>query len=117
MDPRIAEECLSGSWLAQRTAIEPRLIEAMRRAGELIAVRPEGAREHYYPVWQFDEDWRPLPAVQRITRAARERRLSENRLYEVLTRRVGLGAGPRAKLGDALREGREEQVLAAVRAA
>jgi hypothetical protein len=112
---RLATEALSGSWLAARTALEPRLIEAMRRDGELIGVRPPGAREHYYPLWQFDDDWQPLPAVKRITVAARERGLDENRLYDVLSRRLGLGGEQR--LGSTLRAGNVDRVLAAIRSA
>jgi hypothetical protein len=112
---RLSTEALTGSWLAQRLALEPRLIEAMRRSGELIAVRPPGSWEHYYPVWQFDEEWRPLPAVQRVTRAARERGLSDDRLYEVLSTRLGLGGEKR--LASALRAENGERVVAAVRAA
>jgi hypothetical protein len=112
---RLSTEALTGSWLATRTAIEPRLIEAMRRDGELIGVRPPGSSEHYYPLWQFDEDWRPLPAVKRITDAARERGLDENRLYEVLSTRLGLGGEQR--LASALRAGNVDRVVAAVRSA
>ena len=43
----------------------------MRRAGELIAYRPDGAREHYYPLWQFDEEWQPLPIIPQLVREAR----------------------------------------------
>ena len=111
----LSTEALTGSWLSVRTALEPRLIEAMRRDGELIAVRPRGAREYYYPVWQFDEDWRPLPGVKRITDAARERGLDENQLYDVLSRRQGLGGDQR--LGSALRGGNVDRVVAAIRSA
>jgi hypothetical protein len=111
----LATEALTGSWLAVRTALEPRLIEAMRRDGELIAVRPRGASEYYYPVWQFDEDWKPLPGVKRITAAARERGLDENQLYDVLSRRLGLGGEQR--LGSALRGGNVDRVIAAIRSA
>jgi hypothetical protein len=108
-------DSLSASWLAVRLGVEPRKIEATRRAGELIAHRPEGAHEYYYPVWQFDEDWRPLPIVPRIVRTAREVGLSENRLYALLNARSGLrGEG---RLADALREGRVDHVLSAIRAA
>jgi hypothetical protein len=117
VDPlkRLSTEALTGSWLAQRLAIEPRLIEAMRRSGELIAVRPPGSWEHHYPVWQFDEEWQPLPAVQRVTRAARERGLSDDRLYEVLSTRLGLGGEKR--LASAMRVENGERVVAAVRTA
>ena len=115
MDTRIARDSLSASWLAERLAVEPRRLEAMRRDGELIAVRPEGSQEHYYPVWQFDEDWRPSPVVPRLVRAARDAGLADNRLYELLNARAGLGSGRR--LTDVLREGGDEHVLAAVRSA
>jgi hypothetical protein len=108
-------DSLSASWLAVRIAIEPRKIEAMRRAGELIAFRPDGADEHYYPVWQFDDEWRPLPIVPRIVREAREAGLSDSRLYALLNARSGL-AGER-RLAAALREGRVDHVLNAIRAA
>ena len=115
MAVRAAEDTLSGSWLAVRTGLEPLIIEGMRRDGELIAFRPEGSHEPYYPVWQFDEEWQPLPIVPRLVRAARERGMSENRLYEALTARAGLASGRR--LADSLREGRDEHVLEAIRLA
>lgn len=109
------EDALTGSWLSVRTGVEPRTIEAMRRSGELIAFRPQGAYEHYYPLWQFDENWQPLPAVKRVTAAARERGLDEKRLYEVLSARVGLGGDER--VGASLRRDNGERVLAAIRSA
>jgi hypothetical protein len=112
---RLSTEALTGSWLSARTALEPRLIEAMRRDGELIGVRPRGSQEHYYPLWQFDEDWRPLPAVKRITAAARERGLDDNRLYEVLSARLGLGGEQR--LASALRAGNVDRLVTAIRSA
>ena len=116
MATRLAEDTLSASWLASRLAIEPRKLDAMRRAGELIAYLPTGAREHYYPLWQFDEEWRPLPIVTQLVREARSRGLSDNRVYEVLSARSGSVAEGR-RLGDSLREGRDDHVLDAIRAA
>ena len=113
---KVAEDSLSASWLAVRTGTEPRRLDAMRRAGELIGYRPKGAREHYYPVWQFDDEWRPLPIVPRLVREGRSRGLTENRLYEILSARAGLYGGA-ARLGDSLREGRDEHVLDAIRLA
>ena len=115
MAARVAEDTLSGSWLSVRTGIEPLLIEAMRRDGELIAFRPPGAREHYYPLWQFDDDWQPLPIVTRLVREARARGLTENRIYEILSARAGLGGDRR--LADSLREGRSDHVLETIRTA
>lgn len=116
MATRVAKDSLSASWLAVRLGMEPLRLEGMRRAGELVAYRPEGAREHYYPLWQFDEDWRPLPIIPMLVREARERGLGENRLYETLAARSGMSAGG-GRLADSLREGRDEHVLEAVRLA
>ena len=115
MAVRVAEDTLSASWLAARLGAEPLKLEAMRRDGELIAYRPPGAREYYFPVWQFDDEWRPLPMVPRLVQEARARGLSDNRLYEVLNARAGIGS--RRKLGDSLRAGRTDHVLDAIRAA
>jgi hypothetical protein len=112
---RLADDTLSASWLASRFAIEPFKLEAMRRDGEVIVFRPAGAREYYYPLWQFDEEGNPLPVVQRLVLEARERGLRGNRLYEVLSARAGLGGDKR--LADSLREGRFDHVLDAIRSA
>ena len=76
------DDCLSGSWLSERLAVDASRIDRMRRGGELIAVRPAGASAWLYPAWQFDHG-KPYPAVQRITAAAAEAGLDEARLYEV----------------------------------
>ena len=70
MATRLADDTLSASWLASRFAIEPFKLEAMRRDGEVIAFRPAGSREHYYPLWQFDEEGQPLPIVPRLVQEA-----------------------------------------------
>ena len=115
MATRVADDTLSASWLASRFAIEPFKLEAMRRDGEVIAFRPAGSREHYYPLWQFDEEGRPLPVIPRLVQEARARGLRGNRLYEVLSARAGIrGDG---KLADSLREGRFDHVLASIRTA
>jgi hypothetical protein len=115
MSVKVVPDALSASWLASRLGEEPARIEGMRRDGELIAYRPEGAWEYYYPVWQFDADFRPLPIVPRLTRAARDAGLDEGRFYQVLNSRVGLS--DRRRLVDLVREGREDHVLEAVRSA
>jgi hypothetical protein len=37
-----ADEALAATWLAERMAVDPARIDAMRRAGELVAVRDGG---------------------------------------------------------------------------
>ena len=91
-------DCLLGTWLAERLAVDPLKIDAMRRAGELIAVREPGSDEWLYPAWQL-EAWKPRRAVTRITAAAGEAGLDENA----------------ARLADLLADGREDEVVAAVR--
>jgi len=112
---RLADDSLSASWLADRFAIEPFKLEAMRRDGEVIAFRPPGAREYYYPLWQFDEEGNPLLVVPRLVAVAHERGLRGNRLYEILSARAGLGGDRR--LADSLRDGRVDHVLDAIRSA
>jgi len=108
-------DCLTASWLAARLGVDPAKIDAMRRAGELIAVREQGSSEWRYPAWQFSE-WKPRRAVPRIVAAAREAGLDETRLYERLTAPLGLGLGGRRRLADVLLEGRDDEVVEAVRA-
>ena len=103
------------TWLAARMAIDPSRIDALRRAGELIAVREAGSTEWRYPAWQFDAGT-PRPAVARVVAAARESGVDETRLYELLTAPLGLRDGGR-RLVDLLLEGREDEVVTAVRSA
>ena len=114
MDTRLQDESLSGSWLSTRLGIGTQRIDAMRRAGELLGVRRADSQEYLYPAWQFEPDGSPRPVVARIVASARERGMSDERLYEVLTGRAGIGGDER--LADALREGRDAYVLSAVRA-
>jgi hypothetical protein len=111
---KLGNDCLSASWLAERFAVDPARIDAMRRGGELIAVREEGSTDWRYPTWQL-EGREPRHGVPRIVNAAREAGLDEMRLYEVLTGRLGL-RGERS-LVDLILEGRDDEVVAAVRAA
>jgi hypothetical protein len=111
----LEEESLSRPWLAARLGVPSARIDRMRRDGHLLGVRPPGRWEHLYPAWQFNGDGKPLASVLRVLRTARAAGLDEVKLYEVLNRRSGL-TGNRT-LVDVLREGGEEHVLAAVRAA
>jgi hypothetical protein len=111
MDGRRA---MSTTWVATRLGMDPVRVNAMRRGGELLAVRPQGTFEWLYPSWQFDAEGRPLPSVARVVRAAREVKLRENELAALLDQRVGIVAADR-RLVDVLLEGDEESVLAAIR--
>jgi hypothetical protein len=105
--------CQPATWLAARLAIEPARIDAMRRDGELIAVREPGSTTWLYPPWQF-QGRDPLPSVPRIVRAARESGIDESRLFTILTAPRGLGHGERVY--ELLREGRADDVVRLVRA-
>jgi hypothetical protein len=111
-------DCLSASWLSTRLGIDVARIDAMRRAGELIAVRPDGSTEWLYPAWQF-AGGEARPVIRRILAAAHEATLDERRLYEVLTAPLGLGQrGDGAKrLAELVVAGADDQVVAAVRSA
>jgi hypothetical protein len=110
-DERYAD-CLPASWLAARLAVDPARIDSLRRAGELIAVREPGSTEWCYPAWQFDE-WRPRRSIARIVATARETGLDEAELYDRLTAPLGLAG--RRRLVDLLLEGRDDEVVDAVR--
>jgi hypothetical protein len=106
-------DCLTGTWLAERLAVDPLKIDAMRRAGELIAVREPGSDEWRYPAWQFDA-WKPRRGITRVVAAAREAGLDETGLYDLMTAPLGLTGDP-SRLADLLAQGREDEVVAAVR--
>lgn len=108
------EDCLSESWLAARLSVDPVELGAMRREGELIAVRKPGTTEWLYPAWQYSGRT-PRRVIPRLVRAARESGLDETRLYEVLTAPLGLGG--RRRLADLVVEGRDDEVVEAVRSA
>jgi transposase InsO family protein len=104
---------LPATWLAERLAVDPARIDAMRRDGELVAVREPGSTDWDYPSWQL-RNGEPLTSIRRITRAAREAGLDESRLYTILSARRGLnGAGHVYEL---LRAGRDDEVVELVRA-
>ena len=112
--PTPAGAMLRGAWLAIKLGVEPRALDARRRSGELLAIPDEDGDDHLYPMWQFGPDGQPLPAVTRVLAAARAAGLDDEGLYALLRRRHMTGGG---RLLDALREGREEPVLQAIRAA
>jgi hypothetical protein len=107
------DRALSASWLSTRWGVDTVRINAMRRAGELLAVRAPGSHEWQYPSWQFDGDGKVKGDVARILAAAREQRIGSENLNAILQRRSGLTGGGR--LLDELLAGRVEYVLSAVR--
>jgi hypothetical protein len=109
------DRALSASWLSTRWGVDTVRINAMRRSGELLAVRPAGTQEWRYPSWQFDTDGSVKPDVARVLAAARERGIDSEQLSEILQRRSGLTGS--ARLVDELLAGRVDHVVAAVRAA
>jgi len=106
------EQALSASWLSTKWGVDTVSIEAMRRAGELVAVRPAGSHEWRFPAWQFADDGGVRPDVERLLAAARTRGISPERLGIVLHRRSGLTSSER--LLDDLLAGRTEHVIRAL---
>ena len=109
-------DSIPATWLAARLAVDPAKIDIMRRSGELIAVREPGSIEWRYPGWQFDAG-KPRRGITRVVTAARDAGMDEDRLYDVLTAPLGLRESGRRRLVDLLLEGREDEVVAAVKAA
>ena len=108
-------EGLSASWLSTRLGIDTVKINAMRRAGELVAARPAGSQEWLFPAWQFGPDGRVRPEVERALEAARTHGLRPEQVGALLERRSGITGGER--LRDDLVAGRVDHVLAAISAA
>jgi len=102
---------LTTPWLATRMGLQSAQIHALRRAGDLVAFRRDDG-EYVFPAWQFGRDGRPLPAIRSLVTAARARGIEDERLAHLLGMRAGLTGNGR--LADALREGREEEVLRAI---
>jgi|RhiMetdeSRZDD1v2_1073273.scaffolds.fasta_scaffold40057_5 hypothetical protein len=105
---------LSESWLASRRGVDPLQIEGLRRAGELIAVRPANGSEWRYPSWQFASGGETKPGVARFLAAARDAGFRGPELTRLLDRRVGLVDS--TTVLDLLRSGREDAAVASVRA-
>ena len=109
-------DTIPATWLAARLAVDPAAVDVMRRSGDLLAVREPGSTEWRYPAWQFDRG-KPRRGIARVIAAARESGIDDARLYDVLTSPLGLRETGRRRLVDLLLEGREDEVVAAVRAA
>ena len=108
-------ESLSASWLSTKSGIDTVMINAMRRAGELVAVRPAGSQEWLFPAWQFDPEGHVRPEVEQALAVARTRGLRSEQVAALLERRSGITGGER--LRDDLVAGRIDHVLAAISAA
>jgi hypothetical protein len=111
----VQDPALTTSWLAAKLGTQSGRIEAMRRAGQLYATRRPGEQDYLFPAWQFDENGRPLPFVERLMRTAREAGLEDRELDEVLHRKAGLVGGRR--LVDLIGTGAEEHILDVVASA
>ena len=95
-------------------AIDPARIDGMRRAGQLIAVREPGSTEWRYPAWQFDGG-KPRSGVERVVATARATGIDDGAALRVARRTpLGLRDGG-SRLADLLAEGREDDVVAAIR--
>jgi hypothetical protein len=105
------QPALSRSWLAVRLGTQPAKVDAMRRDGLLVGV-PGKNGDTIYPSWQFGRDGEPRAVIPRLKSAAARRNMDDRRLDEVMTMRSGLTGGRR--LADALRDGSDDEVVAAV---
>ena len=105
------QPALSRSWLAVRLGTQPAKVDVMRRDGLLIGV-PGDDGQTIYPSWQFGPDGKPRPVIRRLKAAAVRRSMDERRLNELMTMRSGLTGGRR--LADALHDGSDDEVVAAI---
>jgi hypothetical protein len=105
---------LTTPWLATRLGLQSAQVDALRRGGELLGVRRADG-QYVYPAWQFGRGGRPLVALPRLIAAARAKGIADERLAEIVQRRAGLTGNRR--LVDALREGRDDDVLRTIEGA
>ena len=106
-------DALSASWLSTKWGVDTVKINAMRRAGELLAVRPAHSHDWLYPAWQFGPDGQVRPEVTHVLAAARERGVRPEQVSELLDRRSGMTGGSR--LRDDVLAGRVDHELRALR--
>jgi hypothetical protein len=106
------ERTLSAPWLSTRWGVDTVRINAMRRAGEVLAIRAPGTTEWRYPSWQFDAQGNVRTDVRRLLGTARAHGLDGEALNEFLQRRSGMTG--RARLLDDLLAGRIDHVEAAL---
>ena len=112
---RLRRDGYSLSWLAARLGTQPERVDLARRDGSILGVRLPGTQDYYFPAWQFDRSGQPLAIVSRVIEVARARGLADERLFEILSTRAGLVGGK--PLAEAVQDGDEEQLLAAVHSA
>jgi hypothetical protein len=102
---------LTTPWLATRLGLQSAQVHALRRAGELLALRRDDG-QYVFPSWQFGVDGRPLPIIRSLVASARARGIRDERLAQLLGMRAGLTGDGR--LADALHQGRADEVLRAI---
>jgi hypothetical protein len=108
----LTREAYPASWLAAKLGIEPLVLEARRRAGELLGV-PTAGGQYLYPTWQFGRNGEPLASIPRVVQTGRAAGLSDRDLCDLLLRRDGMTG--RDRLVEALRAGRDDRILDAIR--
>jgi hypothetical protein len=116
----IEERSLSGSELQERLGVSRQRLGQLRKEKKLLGVRLPIHREIYYPLWQFDEDGRPLGVLPRLIKAAEEAGVGALALDALMTNPAAVDAGDGETPADLLRSGdpeAEEYVLGVVRAA
>jgi hypothetical protein len=106
------QPALTASWLSTKWGVDTVRINAMRRAGEILAVRPAHSNDWLYPAWQFGPDGRVRSEVTDVLAAARAQGVRPERVSELLDRRSGMTGGSR--LRDDVLAGRVEHVLRAL---
>jgi hypothetical protein len=115
----IEERSLAGSGLQEQLGVSRQRLGQLRKEKKLLGVRLPIHREVHYPLWQFDEDGRPLGSLPRLIEASEEAGLGPLALDALMTNPAAVDTGEGQTLADLLRSGdpeTEEYVLAVVRA-
>lgn len=110
----IENRSVPGEELRRRLGVSRQRLEQLRHRRRLLGIRLPFRKSYYYPVWQFDEEGRPLASLPRVLEAAEEAGMAAEDLDAFMTNAaVGEGNAPH----ELLKAGEEELVLSWIGAA
>lgn len=81
-------ECVPTKFLTRLPGIHVMKLSALRAHRQLIGFQVYGRTTLHYPRWQFDDEWNPLPIVERLLDLVDEREVSLWILHEEMIRTV-----------------------------
>ena len=108
----LEEESVTESELSGRPGYSPEVVARMRAGGGLLAIEIAYRPGYYYPLWQFDADWRPLAVLPRLTALSGELDWGMRMLNRWMTSELPDGGTPLDRLR---RPGGDDEVVRLLR--